>query len=193
MWPLKWPSGTELVKDGRDSVKDETRCGRPANVTSLVQDIRDLLTKDRQFTVRTISSQLGTPKTSVPRILTENLHMSEVSARWVPRLLTDEQKATQLECSMEFLNRYEKEDDQFLKNIITMDETWIGEYDPETKAESSVWKIPRSPPPKKARVSRSDGKHMFVFFMDRRGMLLVHRVPDGRIVNASYYGKVSII
>ena len=50
-------------KDGRESVEDETRCGRPANVTSLEQDIRDLLAKDRRFTVRTISSQLWAPKT----------------------------------------------------------------------------------------------------------------------------------
>ena len=83
--------------------------------------------------------------------------MRKVSARWVPRLLTDEQKARRVECSMEFVNRYEKEGDQFLNNIITMDETWIWEYDPETKAESSVWKTPRSPPPKEAIVSRSGG------------------------------------
>ena len=62
-------------------------------MTSLEQDIRDLHAKDRRFTVRTISSQLGAPKTSVHRILTENLDMSKVSARWVPRLLTDEPKS----------------------------------------------------------------------------------------------------
>ena len=116
--------------------------------------------------------------------------MSKVSARWVPRLLSDEQKATSVECSTEFLNRFEMEGDQFLANIITIDETWIWEYDPETKAESSVWKTPRAPPPKKARVCKSSVKHMFVFFMDRRGMLLGHRVPDGQTVNAEYSGKV---
>ena len=31
---------------------------------------------------------------------------------------------------------------------------------------------------------------MSIFFMDRKGMLLVHEVPQGRTVNADYYSKV---
>ena len=31
---------------------------------------------------------------------------------------------------------------------------------------------------------------MFIFFMDVRGMLLVHAVPKGKKVNAQYYAKV---
>lgn len=64
---------------------------------------------------------------------------------------------------MEFLNRCEREGDQFWGDIITMGETWICDYDPETQAESSVWKTPRSPLPKKARVPKSGGKHIFMF------------------------------
>ena len=179
-------------KDGRESVEDNARCGRPGSLKlSLEEGVRNMLAKDRRFTVRTLSSELGASKSSVHRILTETLHMSKVSARWVPRLLTNEQKTKRVECSTEFLNWYEREGDRFLDNIITMDETWIWEYDPETKAESSVWKTSKSPPPKKARVCKSGGKHMFVFFMDRRGMLLAHRVPEGQTINAAYYGKVS--
>ena len=138
---FKWH---KQFKDGRGSIEDELRCGRPAKLKSaIVQDVKDLLAEDRRFTVRTISSQLGVSKSYIHQILTDNLHMSKVSARWVPRLLSDEQKATRVECSTEFLNRFEMEGDQFLDNIITMDETWIWEYDPETKAESSVWKTPR--------------------------------------------------
>lgn len=188
---FKWH---KKFKDGRESVDDETRCGRPSKLKStLEQDVRELLAEDRRFTVRTMSSQLGVSKSYIHQLLTVDLNMSKVCARWVPRLLSGEQKAKRVECSTEFLNRYELEGDQFLDNIITTDETWIWEYDPETKAESSVWKTPRTPPPKKARVSKSGGKHMFVFFMDRRGMLLVHRVPDGQTVNAAYYGKVDIL
>ena len=91
--------------------------------------------------------------------------MSKVSARWVPRLLSDEQKATRVECSTEFLNRYKMKGDQFFDNIITKDECWIWEYDPETKAESSVWKTPRTPPPKKARGCKSGGKHMCMIIL----------------------------
>ena len=66
----------------------------------------------------------------------------------------------------------------------------INLYDPETKREWSVWKGTSSPPPLKARVTKSVKRVMFIFFMDRRGMLLVHAVPEGQIVNTKYYSKL---
>ena len=75
---------------------------------------------------------------------------------------------------------------EFLDRIITKDETWLHHFDPETKAMSSVWKTPKTPPPKKARVQKSAGKHMFIFFMDQHGMILRHRVPEGQTVTAAY-------
>ncbi|KAH3838293.1 hypothetical protein DPMN_111701 [Dreissena polymorpha] len=53
--------------------------------------------------------------------------------------------------------------------------------------DRSVWKTAASPPPKKTRVMKSGGKH--IFFMNRRGMLLIHQVPDGQTINATYYQK----
>ena len=118
---FKWH---KQFKDGRGSIEDESRCGRPAKLKSaIVQVVKDLLAEDRRFTVRTISSHLGVSKSYIHQILTDDLHMSKVSPE-----VGDEQKATRVECSTEFLNRFEMEGDQFLDNIITMDETWIWEY-----------------------------------------------------------------
>ena len=79
----------------------------------------------------------------------------------------------------------------FLQRIVTTDETWLWFHDPETKEQSAVWKRSDSPPPKKARVSKSGGKIMFIMFADIRGMILMHAVPKGATVNADYYSKVS--
>ena len=76
----------------------------------------------------------------------------QCSARWVPQLLKDSEKECRVQCSEEFLTHYDAEGDVFLDRIITMDETWLHHFDPETKYMSSVWKNPRTPPPKKARV-----------------------------------------
>jgi hypothetical protein len=54
----------------------------------------------------------------------------------VPRLLTDEQKQIRVDVTQELLNRA-NEDENFLKNIITGDETWVYGCDVETKAQSS--------------------------------------------------------
>jgi len=81
------------------------------------------------------------------RTLTENLNMNKVCARWVPRLLQQDQKAARVRLSRSFLNRYDHEGDQFLHRIVTMDETWLYLYEPESKQQSLVWKHPGSPPP----------------------------------------------
>ena len=93
--------------------------------------------------------------------------------------------------SRAFLRRFEREGNRFLDSIITTDETWLWLHDPETKQQSAVWKRSGSPPPEKARVSKSGGKFMFIMFCDRKGMLLPHAVPRDTTVNASYYSKVS--
>ena len=79
----------------------------------------------------------------------------------------------------DFLTLYDAEGDTFLDRIITTDETWQHSFDPEIKHMSSVWKTPHTPPLKKAWVQKSVGKQMFIIFMDRHGMLLQHRVPEG--------------
>lgn len=175
---FKWH---ERFRSGRESIEDDHRCGRPAVVKrSAVGKVRDLVMADRRVTVSMIAKEVGVACSTVHEILTVELGMSKVSARWVPRLLTDSEKDQRARCSRAFLTRYETDGAAFLDRIVTTDETWLHHFDPETKAMSSVWKTPRTPPPKKARVQRSAGKHMFIFFMDRRGMILQHRVPDGQ-------------
>ena len=158
--------------------------------TSNATLVRELLDNDRRLTVRGIAEELSLSYSTVQRILTEELNMSKVSARWVPRLLTDENKQRRLECSQQFLDLYDAQGDEFLDKIITTDETWLYHYDPESKQQSSIWKSPDTPPPKKARTTRSCKKEMFIFFMDRQGLLLQHKVRDGCTVNADYYSKV---
>jgi len=62
--------------------------------------------------------------------------MRRVSAKFVPRLLTDDQKENRVEMSQELLASANG-NDNFLKNIITGDETWVCGYDVQTKMQSS--------------------------------------------------------
>ena len=58
------------------------------------------------------------------QILTEKLKMHRVAAKIVPRLLTEEQKQNRITVSQELLDR-SNADENFLKNVITGDETWV--------------------------------------------------------------------
>ena len=65
-------------------------------------------------------------------------------------ILSDKQKQHRLQVAQEMINRSENVPD-LLNRVITDDKSWVYGYDPETKAQSSQWKNPGSPQPKKAR------------------------------------------
>lgn len=50
--------------------------------------------------------------------------MGHIAAKFVPRLLTSEEKHIQVHVSQELLN-LANEDENILKNIITGNETWV--------------------------------------------------------------------
>jgi len=57
--------------------------------------------------------------------------MRRISARFVPRLLSDGQKALCVSVSREL--RQARDNPNFISDTITGDETWVYGYDPETK------------------------------------------------------------
>ena len=77
-----------------------------------------------------------------------------------------------------------------MDRIVTFDETWIILYTPETKAQSTMWKTPGSPSPKKFKLSQSTKKKMLVVFFDARGVISAHAVPQGQTVDAAYEGEL---
>jgi len=89
--------------------------------------------------------------------------MKRVCVKFVPRLLTDDQLEQRQTIARELFER-SFEDVQFLKNIVTGDESWVYGYEPETKQQSSRWKGPTSPRPKKGRQVRSKTKVMLLAF-----------------------------
>jgi histone-lysine N-methyltransferase SETMAR len=64
------------------------------------------------------------------------LEYRKVCARWVPRMLTAEMQASNVETCQQFLSRYEKEDGEFLHDIMASDETQVHHYELETKRQS---------------------------------------------------------
>ena len=85
-------------------------------------------------------------------ILIVDLNMRRVAVKFVPRLLTQDQKNTRLILCQELKNQVES-DPNILSKVITGDESLCYRYNPETKQASSQWKTPTSPRPKKSKTS----------------------------------------
>jgi hypothetical protein len=73
-----------------------------------------------------------------------------MSAKFVPRILTADQKQQYVNICKE-LSQITSNDATFSSTVITGDKNWIYDNDPKTKQQSSEWKSPNSPSPKKAR------------------------------------------
>ena len=78
----------------------------------------------------------------------------------------------------------------FLKKVITGDETWVFEYDPETKRQSLHWKSSQSPRIKKVRQSKYKIKLILIAFFDVRGMVHYEFLLQGQNVNQHVYKEI---
>jgi len=145
-----------------------------------------MIRSNRQLTIREISEDLNISYGSVQNILTTNLNMGQVSAKFVLCVLTVEQKQQRLSFSLELRDRAAS-DSSFLGNVITGDETWVYGYDSKTRVQGSQWKLPSSPHAKKAHQSRSNIKVMMNVFFDLGGIVRAEFVPRNTTVNSEYY------
>ena len=83
-------------------------------------------------------------------------------AKFVPRVFINDQKDNQVAICQELKETVIN--DPTLLKVITGDESIVYAYDPETKLQSSQWKSPGSPRPKKARMQKSKLKTMLICF-----------------------------
>ena len=79
---------------------------------------------NRRLTVREVADEVGVSIGSCHKIFTEELQMCRINAKYVSRLLTDDQKENRVEISQELLANANG-NQNVLKNIITGDETWV--------------------------------------------------------------------
>lgn len=87
---------------------------------------------NRRLTVHEVSEETDVNKNPCHTILTKKLQMHHVSLKFVPRLLKDEQIENRVIVTQE---RFDGDitDENFLKNVITVDETRMHGYDVKTK------------------------------------------------------------
>lgn len=177
---------------GRESCEDAPRSGRPADVTTPenVTKIHDLVMADRRLTIRRLHELTGISATRIQHILSEVLDMHKVSARWVPRMLTPDQKRVRVTTSTANLAAFRANPTRFLGRFVTVDETWVHHFDPESKRQSMQWKHASSPAPKKFRVQASAGKVMATVFWDAEGVLYIDYLQRGTTITGQYYANL---
>jgi len=115
--------------------------------------------------------------------------MRRVTAKFVPRLLTAEQKDDRVSVCTDLRDRAQN-DPNFMSLVITGDNCWVYGYDLEKQQISSQWSTSLSPRLKKARQVKSDIKTMLIAFFDIDGLVHHDFVPTGQTVNKEFYKTI---
>ena len=147
--------------------------------------MREIILADQRLTIREVAEKVRTAFSTCQKILTEDLRMRRMTAKFVPRLPTAEQKDDRVSVCTDLRDRAQN-DPNFTSSVITGDECWGYGYDPETKQMSSQWNTSSSPRPKKARQVKSNFKTMFIAFFDIDGLVHHEFVPTGQTVNKDF-------
>ena len=81
-------------KEGRESVRDDERCGRSKEVRrpELIGQIKNFMDKDRCVSIETISSQFDVSVGTVHTIIREELKMRKICTKFVRRVLREDLK-----------------------------------------------------------------------------------------------------
>lgn len=176
-------------KRGRTSTATIPSPGRPIEVTTQenVQKIHRMVLNDRKLKVREIAEAMRMSKERVGNILHEHLLMRKLLARWVPRVLTVEQKENRVIASERGLAIFKRNPTDFVSRLVTMDETWIHHYTPESAKQASYWVGPREGRAKRPMTQQTAGKVMASVFWDADGILLVDYLEHGKTITADYY------
>ncbi|UYV75508.1 hypothetical protein LAZ67_13000431 [Cordylochernes scorpioides] len=181
----------KMFSEGREDVNDEERAGRPSTSTTgeKINEVEKMILANRRIIVREVAEDLNISIGSCHSIFINDLGMRRVAAKFVPKLLNCDQKQHRMNIANEMLDSV-RDDPNLLQRVITGDEAWVYGYDVETKAQSSQWKLPHEPRPKKARQVRSNVKVLLRVFFDCRGVVHHEFLPQGRTVNKEYYLQV---
>ena len=177
----------KTVREGGDTTDMRGKRGVSKRTQAIIDAVEADVLDDRRVTVQYLAVKHELARSTIEVILKDNLGLVKKSARWVPKLLSQEQKEERHRCSFLFNNKFNRKGlGGFLHNIVTMDESMVAFHTPETKEQSKQWLPKGTPGPLKAKSQASRQKQMVQAFFDHKGMIYTNMVPRGQTVNAAY-------
>ena len=163
--------------------------GRPVSVLTEknAATVKTLIEEDARYTMQEIEELSGIHSSSVLNILRERLGLCKICARWVPHLLTDEQKQSQVRLASQVIEKYDKCDPRHLEEKVTGDDTWIYHFQPDSKAKNKVWVSSEGDRPVIARPCKTSNRMLYAIFFDSKGLVIQIPVPKGSSVTEKFY------
>ena len=181
----------KVFKAGEFSVEHDTRPGRPkTSVTKAnIAAVNIVVEQDARLSVKDIVSCTCISEGSVQTVLKfKRLDLRKVCARWVPHLLTEEQKTQRLKCARELLKTYKGCNSRVISNLLTGDEIWMHMSEPQRRADNKQWKRKdKKKRPCTAKRTISSKKMLYAIFFNSSGPVIQVPCPSGHTVTGRFY------
>jgi hypothetical protein len=87
-----------------------------------------------------------------------------------------------MKISEQCLELFNKNKTDFVRRFITMVETWIHHYTPESKQQSKQWTETGCLAPKKTRSVPSEGKVMASVLLDAEDIFFIYYLENGKTI-----------
>lgn len=177
---------------GLYALEDVPHARRPRSATGpkMVAKVKKMVANDARFSVKHIARCVGISTGAVHTILKRDLKMKRICARWIPHLLTKEQKLARVNLCKKLLKEFPKYENRTFANVITGDETWVHFFEPKRKSQNKIWASKGCRRPCIAKRTMSVKKVMYVIFFSNQGPAFQIVVPKGKSVNANFYKNV---
>ena len=102
----------------------------------------------------------------------------------MPHNLSEEQKRGRVDWCTHMIRKFDGGRSPRVWDIVTEDETWVYQCDPETKHQSAVWVFPDEKPPVKLKRNRSAFKQTIGCFFAKFGHVATIPLEDRKTVTA---------
>jgi histone-lysine N-methyltransferase SETMAR len=151
------------------STEDEEHSGRPtqATVPETVNVIQSMILDYQRISTKKIVKTLAISRERIGYIIHEILDIRKLSAKWVPKCLSAGQKGGRVLSLQAILDQFWLDPLGVFNCVLTMAETWLHIYDPDTKEQSKEWKHSGCPHPKRFKTQKLLRKVLAPVFWDK--------------------------
>ena len=150
-----------------------------------------MIDEDTCISLVKIASALNISSGSASSILRNRLDYHKVCMRWIPHILTLQQKRERVTCSAALLQMYDICDPRRHGELVTGDETWPYYFELVKKAMNGAWVLKVGHAPQIARRCRSEKKVLYTIFFHSKGVLSRKPSKAGKSIMGVYYRDCS--
>ena len=165
-WVRHFESGKSGISENRGKVKK-----RMTTSPSAVAAISTIIDEDALVSIQKIAERVGIHSSSVFRMLRKDLDPRKLSARWIPHILSDDNKGVRLQYAQQLFKKHKNCNKWRLGEIATGDETCSYVFEPHRKSQNMTWRAKMAAPSKIARRSKSTKKLTCTVLFNKKGAI----------------------